>query len=105
MKYAITFVLAFFLANTTATSLTRTILLQRNALKWSRLVHFTIINMSGKPREVHLRDTVISLPVAEPMPLQVPLGESIRITSAANEHVQQVITVSAKDEGRVVPVA
>jgi hypothetical protein len=68
------------------------------------LVRIVMINMSGKSREVHLRDTVITLPVAERVALQVPQGESIKITSSTDRRVARVIAVASTDAGRTIPV-
>jgi hypothetical protein len=63
-----------------------------------------MINMSGKSREAHLRDTVITLPVGERVALQVPPGESIKITSSTDQRLARVIAVASTDAGRTIPV-
>ncbi len=68
------------------------------------LVHFEIINMSGRSREARIGDAVIPLPVAERVALQVPAGKAVRIVSDTNENVLRIITVSGFDEGRLFPV-
>jgi hypothetical protein len=78
--------------------------LQAEATQSRELIHFTIINMSGKSCEVHVRDTVVPLHVAERVALQVSLGESVKITSNTDRRVMRVITISANDEGHLLPV-
>jgi hypothetical protein len=68
------------------------------------LVHIVMINMSGKSREAHVRDTVVPLPVAERVALQVPPGENIKITSNTDRTIARVITAASTDEGRTIPV-
>jgi hypothetical protein len=68
------------------------------------LVPIVMINMSGKSREAHLRDTVITLPVGERVALQVPPGESIKITSSTDQRLARVIAVASTDAGRTIPV-
>ena len=104
MNNVLAFVLAFSLAPTGLVTLGPTTSLQIRATQSRQLIHFTIINMSGKSREAHVRDTVVPLPVAERVALQVPPGESVTITSNTNRSVMRVIAISAKDEGHVVPV-
>jgi len=103
MKYAFTFVLAFSFPHISPATPAPT-LLQVRATQSRHLIHFTIINMSGKPREAHIRDSVVHLPVAEPVALQVPLGDSVKITSNTNRGVMRVITISATDEGHLLPI-
>lgn len=104
MNYALTFVLAFALAPLRSFMVAPTTSRQTGATQSRSLVHFTIINMSGKSREAHIRDTVVPLPVAERVALQVYLGESVKIMSDTNQSVMRVITISAADEGHVFPV-
>jgi hypothetical protein len=68
------------------------------------LVHIVMINMSGKSREVHLRKTVVPLPVAQRVALQVAQGEIIKITSSTDQAIARVITAASSDEGRTIPV-
>jgi hypothetical protein len=70
----------------------------------SHLVHFVVINMSGAPREVHHRGHTVPLPIAVRVPLQVPTGDSIDITSNTNNKVEDVIAIAATDEGRTIPI-
>lgn len=67
-------------------------------------IRVVLMNLSGKSREAHVRHTVIALPVAEKVVLQVMPGEKVTITSATDRHVAKVMTVSAVDGGRVIPV-
>jgi hypothetical protein len=69
-----------------------------------QLVHIVMINMSGKSREAHVRDTVVPLPVAERVALQIPQGENIKITSSTDRTIDRVITAASTDEGRTIPV-
>jgi hypothetical protein len=68
------------------------------------LVHVVMINMSGKSREAHVRDTVVLLPVAQRVALQVPQGECIKITSSTDQTIARVITAASTDNGRTIPV-
>jgi hypothetical protein len=68
------------------------------------LVYMVMINMSGKSREAHVRDTVVPLPVAERVALQVPQGESIKITSDTDRTIARVITAASTDNGRTIPI-
>ena len=70
----------------------------------SHLVHFVVINMSGRAREVHHRGDTVTLPIAVGVPLQVPAGDSIEITSNTNNQVEDVIAITATDEGRTIPI-
>ena len=67
-------------------------------------VHFVIINLSGKSRQAHLRNAVITLPVAKRVPLEAPSGSSLEITSDTNQHVERVIPIASTDEGRIIPI-
>lgn len=67
-------------------------------------IHLELINMSGKSREAHLRQTVVELPVAHRVQLLVRDGESIRITSRTDQKVARMITAASADDGRVIPV-
>jgi len=68
------------------------------------LVHIVMINMSGKSREARVGDTVVPLPVAERVALQVPQGDNIKITSSTDRTIARVITTASTDEGRTIPV-
>ena len=68
------------------------------------LVHVVIINMSGKSREARVRNTVVPLPVAQRVVLQVPQGGSIKITSDTDRRIARVITATSSNEGRVITV-
>ena len=68
------------------------------------LVHFVVINMSGAAREAHHHGDIIPLPVAVRVPLQVPTGDSIEITSQTNKKVEEAISIAASDEGRTLPI-
>ena len=70
-----------------------------------QLVHFSIINMSGKLREVHVRGSVISLPIAKAVVFQAPAGECVRVLSSTDSKFLKEIVVSSRDEGRVLPVS
>lgn len=74
------------------------------ANKQGNLVHFVIINLSGKSRQAHLRNAVITLPVAKRVPLEAPSGSSLEITSDTNQHVERVIPIASTDEGRIIPI-
>jgi hypothetical protein len=104
MHYALMFVLAFSLAPFGSFTLAPTTPTQAGATQSHHLIHFTIINMSGKSREAHVRDTVVPLPVAERVALQVYLGEPVKIVSNTNQNVMRVITISATDEGHLFPI-
>jgi hypothetical protein len=67
-------------------------------------IRVVLVNMSGKSREAHVGHAVIALPVAEKVVLEVTPGERVTITSATDRHVDKVMTVSAVDGGRVIPV-
>jgi len=68
------------------------------------LIHFVVINMSGAAREAHHHGEIIPLPVAVRVPLQVPNGDSIEITSSTNKRVKEAISIAASDEGRTLPI-
>jgi hypothetical protein len=68
------------------------------------LIHFAVINMSGKSREVHLRDGVIGLPVAQRVSLQAPVGGVIEITSDTNQKIKRIIVIDGVDQGRIIPI-
>jgi len=68
------------------------------------LVHMVMVNMSGKSREAHVRDTVVRLPVAERVALQVQPGQCIKITSDTDRTIARVITATSTDNGRTIPV-
>ena len=70
----------------------------------NHLVHFVVINMSGRAREVHHRGDMIPLPVAVLVPLQVPAGDNMEITSTSDTKVEEVITIAATDEGHTIPI-
>lgn len=70
----------------------------------THLVHFVVINMSGAARELHHRGDRVPLPIAVLVPLQVPAGDNIEITSNTNNKVDDVIPVGAADEGRTIPI-
>jgi hypothetical protein len=70
----------------------------------THLVHFVVINMSGAAREVHHRRDAIPLPIPIRVPLQVPTGDSIEITSNTNDKVEDVMAIAATDEGRTIPI-
>jgi hypothetical protein len=67
-------------------------------------VHFVIINLSGKSRQAHLRNAVVTLPVAERIPLEAPSGSRLEITSDTNQHIERVIAIASTDEGRIIPI-
>ena len=104
MKYALAFVLAFSLAHTGSLEAASTISSQVKTAQLRPLIRFEIINMSGQPREAHIGDTVIPLPVAQRVALQAPVGVSVEIMSNTNRSVMQVIVISAIDEGHLLPV-
>ncbi len=104
MNYMLPFVLAFSLAPIGSFTLAPTTSSQAGATQPHHLIHFTIINMSGKAREAHVRDIIVPLPVAERVALQVSLGASVKITSNTDQHVMRVIPTSAADEGHLIPI-
>jgi hypothetical protein len=69
-----------------------------------KLVHFVMINMSGSPRELHHRGDTVPLPVATRVPLQVPEGDTIEITSTTDTRTQTTLTVTTSDEGHLLPI-
>src|ERR1700748_1901597 len=68
------------------------------------LVHFVLINMAGKSREARVRNTIVTLPVAQPVTLQVLPGVCVKITSSSDRYFVRIKTISTADEGRVIPV-
>jgi hypothetical protein len=104
MKYALAFVLAFFLAHTGSLKPASTTSSHVKTAQSRPLIRFEIINMSGQSREAHIGDTVIPLPVAQRVVLQAPVGKSVKIMSNTNQSVMQVIVISAIDEGHLLPV-
>jgi hypothetical protein len=68
------------------------------------LIHFVVINMSGAAREVHHRRDTVPLPIAIRVPLQVPAGDSIEITSNTDNKVEDVVAITETDEGRTIPI-
>ena len=96
----------FILALTVAVlgSLQRTNATPQSQKGKSHLVHFVVINMSGAAREVHHRRDTVPLPIAVRVPLQVPAGDSIEITGNTDNKVEDVIAISATDEGRTIPI-
>jgi len=70
----------------------------------THLVHFVVINMSGRAREVHHRSDTVPLPIAIRVPLQVPAGDSIEITSNTDNKVEDVVAITETDEGRTIPI-
>jgi len=68
------------------------------------LLHVVVINMSGKAREAHVGNTVVPLPVAERVALQIPQGASIQITSSTDRNFTRVFTPALADDGRTIPV-
>jgi hypothetical protein len=68
------------------------------------LVRLVMVNMSGKSREARVGESVVPLPVAQRVALQVPKGECIKITSSTDQTVARVITAAPTDEGRTIPV-
>jgi len=104
MQYALAFLLAFSLTHQGAFSMASTLLSPSKTAQSRPLIHFEIINMSGKSREAHLGNTVIPLPVAQRVALQIPAGKSVKIMSNTNTKIMQVMVISAIDEGRLFPV-
>jgi hypothetical protein len=104
MNYALAFVLAFSLASTGSLKPTSNTSSQVKMAQSRPLVHFEIVNMSGQSREAYIGDAVIPLPVAQRVALQVPAGNSVKIMSNTNQSVMRVITISAIDEGHILPV-
>jgi hypothetical protein len=70
----------------------------------THLIHFVVINMSGAAREVHHRRDTVPLPIAIRVPLQVPAGDSIEITSNTDNKVEDVVAIRETDEGRTIPI-
>lgn len=68
------------------------------------LVRVVLINMSGKSREARVGDTVVSLPVAQRVVLQLQQGQCIKIASMTNRAIARVITVTSTENGRVIPI-
>jgi hypothetical protein len=104
MTYALAFVLVFSLAHTGSLRPASTTPSQVKTVQSRPFIRFEIINMSGQPREAHLGDTVIPLPVAQRIALQAPVGKSVKIMSNTDRKVMQVIVISAMDEGHLLPV-
>lgn len=104
MNYALTFVLAFSLASTGSLKPASKTSSEVKTAQSRPLIHFEIINMSGQSREAHVGETVIPLPVAQRVALQTPAGTSVKIMSNTNQSVTRVITISAIDEGHLLPI-
>jgi hypothetical protein len=104
MNYPLALVLAFSLASTGSLKPASKTSSQVKRTQSRPLIHFEIINMSGQSREAHIGDTLIPLPVAQRIALQTPAGESVKIVSNTNETIMRVITISAIDEGHLLPV-
>ena len=104
MSHMLTFILATFLSPIGSFSLASAATSQTEVRISPRLVHFSIINMSGKIREAHVRNIALPLPVAESVALQAAVGEPVRITSSTNQKISRVIVISASDEGHLFPV-
>lgn len=104
MKHALAFVLAFSLAHTGSLKPASTTSWQVKTGQSRPLVRFEIINMCGQSRKAHIGDTVITLPVAQRVALQAPVGKSPKLMSNTNRSVMQVIVISTIDEGHLLPV-
>ena len=59
---------------------------------------------AGKSRAAHIRNTVIALPIAESVTLQVRPGEPITITNDTDRRIERTIVIITTDEGRTIPV-
>jgi len=70
----------------------------------SRVLHITVINMSGKHREALLHRAVIELPVAQRIDLQMRSGETFRIRSDTNSKTDATFVVDKGDAGRLIAV-
>jgi hypothetical protein len=68
------------------------------------LVHFVAVNLSGAAREVIHGKDVVRLPIAMRVPLQVPAGDRIRITSFVDSRKDEVVRIATTDEGRTIAV-
>jgi len=69
-----------------------------------KLVHLVVINMSGSSRVLHHGNDIVPLPVATRVPIQIPAGDWIRITSETNSRVKVTIAVQNSDEGQILPI-
>jgi len=68
------------------------------------LLHISVINMSGKHREAIVRRTVIDLPVAQRVDLQIHTGEHFRVVSNTDSKINVIFSVTARDQSRVIVV-
>ena len=104
MPHALAFFLTFFLIQPDSGKIASTASSRGETAQSCPLIHIEIINMSGKSREAHLGNTVIPLPIAQRVALQMLAGKSVKIMSNTNTKIMQVMVISALDEGRLFPV-
>lgn len=69
-----------------------------------KLVHLVVINMSGFSRVLHHGNDLVPLPVATRVPIQIPAGDRIQITSETDRRVEITISVKNGDEGHILPI-
>jgi hypothetical protein len=104
MKYVLSLAVAFALLPRRMFPYIQQLIHEIEIKRHPHLVRFQIVNMSGKSREAHVGDIVITLPVAQPVALQVLPGHCIEVSSKTSRNLNRLITVTALDEGRIIPV-
>jgi hypothetical protein len=67
-------------------------------------IRITVINLSGKRREAVVRKTVVNLPVAEPITLQMHAGERFRVVSDTDSRINSTFLITEKDAGQLITV-
>ena len=67
-------------------------------------VHVVLVNMSGNLREIHVGQSLVRLPVGQRVPLTVPNGSPLEVSSATDSKVDRTILVQQRDEGATIPV-
>lgn len=70
----------------------------------SKLVHLDVINMSGFSRVLHHGNDTVPLPVATRVPIQIPPGDRIQVTSETDSRVEITIAIKNTDEGQILPI-
>ena len=75
-----------------------------DAVKDARLLHLTVINLSGQRRQVFVGKERVDLPVGRAVGLDWTAGDVLHVVSDADSRVNERISVSRADAAHAVAI-
>jgi hypothetical protein len=77
---------------------------QTNVSTVGRPVCLSLVNISGKSRQVRLKSGVVELPVGQRVDIDSRVGATLYIVSDTNRSVDEQILIGSSDDARVIRI-